>query len=143
MTDTNMTHVPYAGSGQSFPSVIAGETQLTFANMLQAMPLVKAGRLKALGVTSNQRSWAAPEVPTIAESGFPDFEAITWYGALAPAKTPREIVALLSAEITRIMNTPEVKAQLFTLGVDSMGGSPAQFSVYIRDESHRLPAGVI
>ncbi len=105
-----------------------------FSGMSSVMPHVKAGRLKPLAVTGAKRSPAVPDVPTIAESGFPGFSATAWYGVLAPAKTPRPIVKRLHDEIVKALGQPDVKKRLESVGFELVGSTPEQFDAYIRNE---------
>jgi tripartite-type tricarboxylate transporter receptor subunit TctC len=129
-----MQHVPYKGSGQAVIDLLAGQVQVMFSGMSSVMPHLKAGKLRALAVTGAQRSPAAPEVPTIAESGFPGFEASAWYGVLAPAGTPRRIVVRLHDEIVRVLKMPDVKERLENVGFELVGSTPEAFGVYIKTE---------
>ena len=130
----HMQHVPYKGSGQAVIDLLAGQIQVMFSGMSSVMPHIKANKLRPLAVTGAQRSPAAPEVPTIAESGYPGFEASAWYGVLAPAGTPKAIVARLNAEILRVLKIPEVKERLENVGFEIVGGTPEAFAQYIRSE---------
>ena len=129
-----LTHVPYKGSGAALPALISGEVKLGFGPLLPAIPHVKAGRLKALGVTGLKRATAAPDIPTIAEQGFPGFHVDSWYGVFVPAKTPKPIVARLNAEINRIMALPDVKERLSKDGVDPGGSTPEQLNAIVQNE---------
>ena len=132
VTQVKLLHVPYKGSGAAMPDVIAGNVPIFFDTIASAVPQIRAGRLRPLGVSSLKRSPAIPEVPTIAESGLDGFEAGSWFGFFAPAKTPREIVTKLHDEIVKAMKPPEVQERLATLGLDPVGNTPAQFSEQIR-----------
>lgn len=127
MTHVKMVQVPYKGSGNAMPDMLAGNVQLAFDSMLSSVPYIHAGRLRPLGVTALKRSSVLPEVPTISESGLDGFEAGSWYGLLAPAKTPREIVTKLHDEIIKALKLPEVQERLATLGTEPIGSTPAQF----------------
>lgn len=130
----DMVHVPYKGSGQAVIDLLGGQVQLMFSGMSSVMSHVKAGKLRPLAVTGAKRSPAAPEVPTIAESGFPKFEATAWYGVLAPAKTPRPIVNRLHADIVKALALPDVKQRLESVGFEIVGGTPDAFAAYIKSE---------
>ena len=132
VTQVKLLHVPYKGSGAAMPDVIAGNVPIFFDTIASAVPQIRAGRLRPLGVSSPKRSPAIPEVPTNAESGLDGFEAGSWFGFFAPAKTPREIVTKLHGEIVKAMKPPEVQERLATLGLDPVGNTPAQFSEQIR-----------
>jgi tripartite-type tricarboxylate transporter receptor subunit TctC len=129
-----LIHVPYKGGGPALTEVIAGQVQALFSLALAAIPQIKAGRVRALAITSARRSALAPELPTIAESGFPGFEVVGWFGWLAPATTPQEIVNRLNREIVRILKLPEMKERLLGLGADPVGNSPQAFAAFIRSE---------
>ncbi len=134
MAGIDLQHVPYKGSGQAVVDVVGGQIQLMFSGMSSVMPHIKAGRLKALAVTGAKRSPAAPDVATIAESGFPGFSATAWYGVLAPAKTPRPIVKRLHDEVLRALAQPDVKQRLETVGFEIVGSTPEYFGDYIKTE---------
>jgi tripartite-type tricarboxylate transporter receptor subunit TctC len=130
-----MTHVPYKGSAPAVTDLLGGQVQLMFDNMPSALPHVKAGKLKALGVTTAKRFPAAPDIPTIAEAGVPGYEASSWFGVLAPAGTPKEIVNKLSSEIAKILQTPEIKERLLSQGAEPVGNTPDQFAAFIKAET--------
>jgi tripartite-type tricarboxylate transporter receptor subunit TctC len=130
----DMVHVPYKGSGQAVIDLLGGQVQMMFSGMSSVMQHIKAGKLRALAVTGAQRSPAVPEVPTIAESGFPGFEATAWYGVLAPARTPKTIVTRLHDEIVRGLALPDVKERLNNVGFELVGGTPDEFAVFIKSE---------
>lgn len=130
----DMVHVPYKGSGQAIIDLLGGQIQSMISGMASTLPHVKTGKLRALATTGAKRAPATPEVPTIAESGFPKFEATSWFGVLAPAGTPRPIVLRLNAEIVRVLKVPEVKERLETVGFELIGSTPEAFAVYMRSE---------
>jgi tripartite-type tricarboxylate transporter receptor subunit TctC len=130
-------HVPYKGGGPALTEVLGGQAQALFSIALTAIPQVKAGRVRALAITSLKRSALAPEMPTVAESGFPGFEAIGWFGWVAPAKMPSEIVVRLNREIVRILHLPEMQERLRQLGSDPVGNSPAEFAAFIKSENSK------
>jgi tripartite-type tricarboxylate transporter receptor subunit TctC len=134
MAGLKMTHIPYKGSPQATFDLIAGQFELMFGIGSAVMPEVKNGRLRALAATTLVRLPALPELPTVSESGLRGFEAVTWFGFVAPAGTPRDIVLKLNAEITRVAALPEVRQQLAAQSIDALNGTPEQFSAYIRDE---------
>lgn len=127
-------HVPYKGSGQAVIDLLGGQVQMMFSGMSSVMPHIKAGRLRALAVTGAQRSPAVPDVPTIAESGFPGFAATAWYGVLATAGTPKPIVNRLHDEIVRALALPDVKERLNNVGFELVGGTPDEFAAFIKSE---------
>ena len=130
----DMVHVPYKGGGPAVSDTLAGQVQLLFVSMPAALSYVRSGRLKALAVTSDQRSQAAPDIPTFAESGVPGYVVNSWYGALAPAKTPPAIVAKLQAALAQVLAQPEVKAKLLAQGAEATASTSAEFEQRIHDE---------
>ena len=142
MAGIDMIHVPYKGSAPALVDVVAGNTSMMFVDILSAMPHVRSGRLKALGVTGFRRSAAAPDIPTIAEQGLPQFNGSTWLGLVAPAGTPADIVARLSAETARALNVPETRDRLLAQGVEPVGSTPAQFAAHLDSEMQRYAAAI-
>ncbi|MGZ5091388.1 MAG: tripartite tricarboxylate transporter substrate binding protein [Burkholderiales bacterium] len=134
MAGVRMQHVPYKGGGQAIIDVVAGQIPLVIIGMTAATPHVRAGRLRAIFTTGAKRSFAFPEVPTVAEQGFPGFAADAWYGLLAPARTPRPIVDKLHAEVVRIVKLRDAKDRLANVGFEIVGSTPEEFSKLIRDE---------
>jgi len=134
MAGVTMTHVPYKGAAPLLADQLGGHIVLAIVGLPVALPHLKSGKLVALGVTSSQRSPVAPEVPTIAESGVPGYEVGTWYGVLAPAGTPKDIVARLNGEIMKFLRRPEARAQLEKQGFEVLGSTPEAFAAYIRSE---------
>lgn len=130
----HMQHVPYKGSGQAVIDLLAGQIQVMFSGMSSVMPHIKANKLRPLAVTGAQRSPAAPEVPTIAESGYPGFEASAWYGVLAPAGTPAAIVQRLNRDLAVIFRRPEVESMLVAQGNEMLISSPAGFRSFLERE---------
>lgn len=128
-------HVPYKGSVQGITDVVSGFVSLTFANTLSVMPLVHSGRLRALAITSANRSPIAPGLPTLAESGLPGFEGITWFSLLAPKGTPRDIVLRLNATLGEILKGQELRDRLAEQGAEPLGGSPEQATAFIASET--------
>jgi tripartite-type tricarboxylate transporter receptor subunit TctC len=133
----DMIHVPYKGNAPALNDVLAGQVPFMFDTITTALPHVKAGKLKALAVTSGKRSSLAPEVPTMIEAGLPDFEIYAWYMMLAPKGTPPEIVKRLNAEINKAMQDPEVRERLGKQGVDFVGGTPEEADKFLRSEMER------
>jgi tripartite-type tricarboxylate transporter receptor subunit TctC len=134
MAQIRMTHVPYKGSGAALPALIGGQVKLGFGPILPAIPHVKAGRLKALGVSGAKRSAAAPDIPTIAEQGMPGFEVNSWYGVFVPAKTPRPIVSRLNKEVLNAVTMADVRDRLSRDGVEAEGSTPAELDAIVRNE---------
>lgn len=137
MADVDMLHVPYKGAVPALTDLLGGQVSMIFSSMPPALPLVKTGKIRALGVTSATRSPAAPAIPTITESGLPGYEVNNWYGILAPRGTPKEIVSKLNAEIVKILNMPDVKESLAVQGAEPVSGTPEQFAAYIKEETEK------
>lgn len=134
MAGTQIKHIPYKGSAPALADTIGGQTQLMFDTMLSAMPHVRAGKLRALAVTSAKRSPAAPEIPTVAESGLPGFEAIAWNGLLAPAGTPRDVLSKISSELRSAMEQPDVRERFEAQGFAAAWNTPEAFSTFVGAE---------
>jgi tripartite-type tricarboxylate transporter receptor subunit TctC len=134
MAGIDMVHIPYKGTSPGVLDLLAGQVSVMAPNLLTALPHIKAGKLRALAVTSAKRSEGLPEVPTIAESGLPGYDSTQWYGVLAPAGTAREIVMRLHDEIVRALRTPEVMQRLAADGAEPVGGSPEEFTAFIKSE---------
>jgi tripartite-type tricarboxylate transporter receptor subunit TctC len=134
MSGVKMNHVPYKGSAPALTDVIAGQVPLMFDTMLSAMPFVKAGKLKAIAVTSPQRSPVAPEVPTVAESGLPGYEVFAWNGLLAPAGTPPAVITRLGEEMKKALNLPEVKEKFALQGFAATHTTPEATAAFVRAE---------
>jgi len=134
MAGTKMTHIPYKGGGPAMIDLVGGQVQLVFATAASAVPQIKAGKIKGIAVTTIKRSALMPNIPTIAESGLPGFDANNLYGLLAPAKTPRPLIMRLNAEVTKVLAMPDVKDFLFNQGLDPAPGTPEQFGAYIKSE---------
>jgi tripartite-type tricarboxylate transporter receptor subunit TctC len=133
-TGMNLIHVPYRGSAPAIADVMGGQVPMIFDAMPSAWPHVKSGKLRAIAVSSGARSSVAPEVPTVAESGVPGFDLVSWIGLAAPAGTPAAIVQQLNAEINVILQMPDVKERFADLGASVVGGSTATFDAFIRKE---------
>ena len=129
-----MTHVPYKGSGQAVTDILGGHVQVMFSGFSSTLHHIRAGKLRALAVTGPKRSNALPEVATIAEQGFPGVEATAWYGILAPAGTPKPVVARLHGEMVKSLKLPDVAQKLEGLGFEIVGSTPEQLGTYIRSE---------
>jgi tripartite-type tricarboxylate transporter receptor subunit TctC len=134
MTGTKMNHVPYKGDAGVLADVMAGQVSVSFSNMPAYTPQIKAGRIRALAVSTTKRSPAVPEIPTMAEAGVPGYVAVAWFGLLAPANTPREIINRLSAETARILKMPDVNSRLSDLGAEPVGSTAAEFDAHIKSE---------
>ena len=134
MTRTNIVHISYKGAGPALIDMIAGQCQLMFATSFSVQPHIKANKLRALAVTTAKRARAWPDLPTIAEAGVPGFEATTWHGVLVPAGTPAAIVNQLNAEIIRMLQLPDVRERLGTLGAEIIGSTPKEFADHIQRE---------
>ena len=137
LTGTTIVHVPYQGGGPAITAVIGGQVQLTFGNLVAVLPLVKGGKLKALGVTGATRSAAAPDLPTIAEEGVRGYDFSSWFGFFAPGKTPKAVIAKLNQEIVHILKTPEMKHRLTQDGADVIASTPQEFSAYLASETRK------
>jgi tripartite-type tricarboxylate transporter receptor subunit TctC len=129
-----VTHIPFQGAGPALNAVMAGQTQLASVALPAAVELVKAGRVRGLAVTASERSSALPDVPTVAESGFPGFEDVTWVGIFAPARTPNTILERINTEITRLQKDQDFLAKLSAAGFEPLGGSVAQAKDYLGKE---------
>ncbi|TAG01113.1 MAG: tripartite tricarboxylate transporter substrate binding protein [Burkholderiales bacterium] len=134
LTKTDMTHVPYKGSAAALPDVMSGQVNIMFDNAPTVVPHIRGGKLKAIAVTSTKRSPALPNVPTVAEAGVDGFDASSWFGVLAPAGTPKDIVDKLSQTIAKALQTPEMRERLSSQGADAVGSTPEQFSAHIKSE---------
>ena len=137
MTGTRLYHVPYRGGGESIIAVVSGHVPVTVASMLGTIQQVRVGRLRALGVTSAARVPSAPEIPTIAEAGVAGYESAQWYGMLAPAATPREIILRVHKETVAILRAPEITERLANDGSVVVAGTPEEFGAFIRAETEK------
>lgn len=133
----NLVHVPYRGSAPAINDLLGGQVQLMFDNLPSALPHIRAGRLRALAVTTAQRSAAAPEVPTLAESGLPHFEVTSWFGLVAPARLPKDVQARLHAALTTAQEHPVFKERLAAMGAERVGTSPEGFASLIAQETRK------
>ena len=133
----DLVHVPYNGSGPAITATVAGHTPIGFASLSTAVPQAKDGKLRVLAVMSKNASPSLPEAPTIAAAGYPGLDGDAWVGVLFPAKTPKEIVALINHEIVRIIALPDVKERFATLGLDPVGGTPDDFAQQMRAEGEK------
>ena len=135
--NVDLLHVAYKGVGPALNDLLGGQISMMFAAIPSALPYMKAGKLRALGVASLQRSPAMPEVPTVAEQNLPGFEAVSWYSIMVPAGTPREIIERINGEIARMLAQPDTREKLAGIGATAIGGTPAQLADVIREESAR------
>lgn len=134
----NMTHVPYKGGGESLLSAVSGETAVYFSPLAVALPHVRQGRLRALAVTSTKRMSMVPEVPTVAESGYPDYEFNLWNGLLVPNKTPKETITAIRNAVITALNTPEVNKRLVDMSSTIIGSQPEEFGAFVKTEVDTL-----
>jgi tripartite-type tricarboxylate transporter receptor subunit TctC len=147
MAGIEMVHIPYKGTAPGVVDLLAGQVLVMAPNVLTALPHIKSGKLRALAVTSPKRSEALPDIPTVAESGLAGYDSTQWYGVLAPAGAPREIVARLHEEMVRALRDPEVGKRLAADGAEPVGSSPEEFAAFIKSESEKwarvaLAAGI-
>lgn len=134
LTGTDIVHVPYKGGGPALAAILGGEADLSFLGVVPVVPYVKAGKMRALGITSTRRSPILPALPTIAESGVPGYEFASWYGVLAPAGTPAAVVKILNDYIVKAMRSPDLAERVAREGADIIASSPAQFDAHIKAE---------
>ena len=135
LAKVKLVHVPYRGTGPATLAVLSGEVTFGFGNLVAVSPHVQSRRLQALAVTSARRLAAAPDLPTVAEAGVAGYEYVTWYGVLAPAATPRDIIARLNAEIVKVLRLPEVRERLQSMGIEIVANTPAEFAAFMREET--------
>jgi tripartite-type tricarboxylate transporter receptor subunit TctC len=133
-TGLNMIHVPYKGSGPAMTDLVGGKVQVMFDNMPSAIGHARSGELRALAVTSPKRVSSAPDIPTVAESGYPGFKVVTWFGLFAPAGTPSAVIERLNREVADAVRDPQVHKHLLDLGAEPTSNSPAEFSKLVKDE---------
>ncbi len=137
MTGTDIVHVPYKGAPQAVTDVVGGHMQMMFNSISPIVGHIKAGRVRVLGIASLQRSPQLPDVPTIAESGVPGFEAVNWFGMFAPAKTPKAIISRVNAAVVKTVKTPDMQAQFINLGADPVGSSVEEFTAFVRRDMEK------
>jgi tripartite-type tricarboxylate transporter receptor subunit TctC len=135
MAHIDIAPVAYRGTTAFMPDLLANRINMSFANIVNVVPLAREGKLRALAITSIRRSGLAPELPTMAESGFPGFEAVPWFGLLAPAGTPKDVVDKLHDETVKVLGMPEVRKKFDELGLEPIGNTPAEFAAIIRKET--------
>ena len=133
----NIVHVPYKGGAPALTDVLGGQVEMTFVGAPASMPHIRSGRLKVLAVTTTKRASALPDVPTVAELGYPGYELAAWYGVLAPARTSAAIVTQLSTELAKALSVADVREKLLALGIEPVGSTPGQFSEHLRNEIAR------
>lgn len=138
MTGSQLLHVPYKGASLALNDLLGGRLTVMFSDIPNALPQIKAGKLRALGVTGAQRSQALPQVPTIAEAGIPGYAIIAWFGLLAPAATPAGVVAKLNKEVVAVLGDPDLKGKMADLGQDLVGDTPEQFGAFIKSEIAKM-----
>jgi tripartite-type tricarboxylate transporter receptor subunit TctC len=131
----DLLHIPYKGTGSLMPDLLSGTVSMAFPNLPSALPLIKSGKLKALGVTTLKRSDAAPQIPTITEAGLPGYDMSTWYGLIGPAKLPADVVKRLNDELQAVLHDPEVRNKLLAQGVDPVSGTPQEFATFLQQEA--------
>lgn len=129
-----LTHIPYKGGGPALAELVGGQVQAMFSLALAATPMIKAGRVRALAITSAKRSPVAPDLPTVMELGFPNFEVIGWFGWLAPARTSPAIVTRLNSDIVKVLRGPDTQERLLALGCEPVGNTPQAFAAFVRAE---------
>jgi len=134
MAQIEIVHIPYKGGGAAVTDLLGGHVTMYFGTTPSTMPHVRSGKLRALGVTTAKRTRAAPDVPTIAESGLPGYEQSAWHGLLAPAATPQTIIATLHAEVLRVLRSQDVTDRFAVQGIEVIGSSPAEFAVFIKQD---------
>jgi tripartite-type tricarboxylate transporter receptor subunit TctC len=134
MARMKLQHVPYKGAAPATTATLSGETIFMFENIVTALPLARAGRLRSLGVTTATRSATAPEIPTIAEAGVPGYDANAWFGIFAPAGTPKAVIDRLNAEIVKIVKLPETRDRFLSLGAEPVGSTAEQFGAFFKNE---------
>lgn len=134
MTGIDMEHIPYKGRASAIPDLLGGRVTMMFDNMPSSLPLVREGKLRALGVTSAQRSPAAPDIPTIAEAGLPGFEAVSWFALFAAPGTPKPVIDKLQAEVRKIIKSPEASKRLLDIGLEPVGSTADELATYQRNE---------
>ena len=140
MAGVSMLHVPYKGSGPLATDLLGGQINMSFDTVTPVLPHIKSGKMRALAVTTAKRSPALPDVPTLAESGLTGFDLGTWFGVLAPARTPPEIIAKLSSEMSKIIQSPDFKKRMDDIGAEPIGNTPAQMATQIKADTERFAA---
>ncbi len=136
-TGTDVAHIPYKGGAPALQALLAGDTQFMFDNLANAMAQVKGGKVRAIAVTTAQRSKLAPDLPTMAEAGMPGFDISTWFGLLAPAGTPPDVIAKWNADVVKVLNSPDVREKMFAQGAEPSPQTPAEFASFIAREREK------
>ena len=136
-TGTDVAHIPYKGGAPALQALLAGDTQFMFDNLANAMAQVKGGKVRAIAVTTAQRSKLAPELPTMAEAGMPGFDISTWFGLLAPAGTPPDVIAKWNADVVKVLNSPDVREKMLAQGAEPSPQTPAEFASFIAREREK------
>ena len=136
-TGTDVAHIPYKGGAPALQALLAGDTQFMFDNLANAMAQVKGGKVRAIAVTTAQRSKLAPDLPTMAEAGMPGFDISTWFGLLAPAGTPPDVIAKWNADVVKVLNSPDVREKMLAQGAEPSPQTPAEFASFIAREREK------
>lgn len=137
MAGVKLTHVPYKGTQQSIPDIASGQVAMLFDNIMTAQPNIKAGRVKAIAISSSARSPLVPELPTVAEAGLPGFQSVVWFGLLGPAGLPKPVVDRVNAEMNKTLALPDVKARFAQMGFDQAGGTPVSFAQVMQRDAEK------
>ena len=137
MAGVKLTHVPYKGTQQSIPDIASGQVAMLFDNIMTAQPNIKAGRVKAIAISSSARSPLVPELPTVSEAGLPGFQSVVWFGLLGPAGLPKPVVDRVNAEMNKTLALPDVKARFAQMGFDQAGGNPASFAQVMQRDAEK------
>jgi tripartite-type tricarboxylate transporter receptor subunit TctC len=137
LTGLHLIHVPYRGSQPLMSDLMGGQVKMAFDSVMATVPQIHGGKLRALGIVSNKRSSIAPEIPTLAEEGGPAFDLSSWYGLMAPAGTPRDVIAKLNEAAVQALSNPQLRAQYASMGIEVIGNTPAQFAAQIKDDTAR------
>ena len=135
MAGIDLQHIPYKGSGPSFNDLLGGQVSLTFDSLLQSLPYIKAGRLKALAVLGDKRSTLLPQTPTVAEAGVPGYALTNWFGLVVPSGTPRDLIARLYGDVSKVLKQPDVRDRIQSMGADVIGSTPEQFADFMKAET--------
>ena len=135
MAGIDMVHVPYKGAGPALADLLGGQTRVMCTSLAGQIPYIKAGRVRALAVTTAKRNAQLPDVPTVSEAGIPGYEVTIWYAVFAPARVPKPIVALLNSELVKLLNSPDMKERMAQFGVDSAPSTPAELAAFVKSET--------